>query len=81
MGSPILDIEKAELESLTYVKKLARTKCPAAIDKLVYLMENSEDEKIQMACANSILDRGLGKPPQDTNINATIQGKRLIIGD
>ncbi len=64
--SKLTDIEKAELESLTYVKKLARTKCPAAIDKLVSLLD-SEDERIQLAAANAILDRGLGKPPQDVN--------------
>ena len=80
--SAILDIEKKELESLTYVKKLARTKCPAAIDKLVALLA-SKDERIQLAAANSILDRGLGKPAQDVNVGGQENGipVRLLIKD
>jgi HEAT repeat protein len=77
--SAILDIEKAELESLTYVKKLARTKSPAAIDKLVQLLD-SEDERIALAAANSILDRGLGKPAQDVNVGGQTENPfRLVI--
>jgi HEAT repeat protein len=80
MSRAILDIEKLEIESLTYVKKLARTKSPAAIDTLVKLLD-SDDERIQLAAANSILDRGLGKPAQDVNIAGQQDGNplRLVI--
>lgn len=46
------------------VKEKALEHCLEALQKHVDLMRNSPDERIQQASANSILDRGLGKPAQ-----------------
>ena len=52
-------------------KDLARAKCPAAIERLVQLMD-SADEKVSLAACNSVLDRGIGKPLQA--VEHTAQG-------
>lgn len=45
------------------VSALAREHCKEAILKLVELMKG-EDKKLAKAAADSILDRGIGKPVQ-----------------
>lgn len=44
--------------------KLARKHCPEAVDKLVNLMQSSTNELVQQRAADSILDRGYGRPGQ-----------------
>ena len=46
------------------IKALAASKAESAINKLVKIMETSEDEKNVIAAANALLDRGIGKPAQ-----------------
>lgn len=46
------------------VKALAREYGAEAIDKLVALMRGAEDEKTQLNAAESLLDRGYGRPTQ-----------------
>ena len=46
------------------LKRLALEKCPEAFTKIVELM-GSSDEKIALAAAREVLDRGYGKPTQD----------------
>ena len=43
---------------------LAREKGPEAIQKLVDLMRNSPDDRVQYMAATHLLDRGFGKPKQ-----------------
>lgn len=50
---------KAEAE----VVALARQASPKAIERLVKLV-NSDDERVSIAAANSVLDRAFGKPTQ-----------------
>lgn len=44
-------------------RELALQYCPRAIQELVNLLD-SEDPRVRIVAANSILDRGLGKPAQ-----------------
>lgn len=44
-------------------RELALEYCPRAIQELVMLLD-SEDPRVRIVAANSILDRGLGKPAQ-----------------
>lgn len=44
-------------------RELALQYCPRAIQELVKLLD-SDDERVRTVAANSILDRGLGKPAQ-----------------
>lgn len=46
------------------VRALAQKHSIEAINTLVELMRTSEDEKTRMAAADSLLDRGIGKPTQ-----------------
>lgn len=46
-------------------KRLAREHSPAAVRKLVELMD-SEDEHVQLKAANAVLDRAFGRPVQET---------------
>lgn len=46
------------------VKKLARSYGADAIEKLRELMETGVDERTQKAAADSLLDRGYGRPVQ-----------------
>ncbi len=43
------------------VKALARSHCDSAIKIIAKLMK-SDDEKVRLAAAQAMLDRGLGKP-------------------
>lgn len=69
-GRPRGSIEAADLIAL------AREACPAAIKKAVALMD-SEDENIRIKAIHCILDRGLGRPHQTTDI--TTQGDKIAI--
>lgn len=52
-------------KELKGIQELARVHCPAAIRTLVRIMNNPKaPAAAQALCANSILDRGLGKPVQ-----------------
>lgn len=51
----------AELESLS---TLAKQHTAAALQTLVNIAANSESDAARVAAANSILDRGYGKPTQ-----------------
>ena len=49
---------------MSKVRELARAHTEAAITKLVQIMEKGESEQAQLGAANSLLDRGWGKPTQ-----------------
>jgi hypothetical protein len=46
------------------VRELARHHTVAAIEKLVAIMTTGQSEQAQLLAANSLLDRGWGKPTQ-----------------
>ena len=48
--------------------EMARECSVGAIRVLSHLMANSKDEKVRVKAANSILDRGLGRPHQSVAI-------------
>lgn len=45
------------------IKELARSACPAALKKLISLI-NSPDERVAMVAAKEVLDRGYGRVSQ-----------------
>ncbi len=53
------------------VTALAKKHSLEAINRLVALMKQDEDRKLAKAAADSILDRGLGKPAQYVAANGT----------
>lgn len=53
-------------KEIAAVRELAQVHCVAAINKLVELM-NGDDLKLAKAAADSILDRGIGKPIQSVD--------------
>ena len=54
------------------VKEAAEKNAKAAMDVLVKLL-SSEDEKVRIMAANAILDRGIGKPKQAVDVDATVK--------
>jgi hypothetical protein len=46
------------------VRDLAQQHAPEAIRVLVALMKGSEDERVRVAAASTVLDRALGRPEQ-----------------
>lgn len=50
------------------VRALAQQHCPEAIRTLHELMTTSGDERTRLAAADSILDRGIGKPSQSVEM-------------
>lgn len=59
-GRPKGAVNKATAD----IKAIAQEHGPAAIAKLVHLMENAQSEQTQRAAAADLLDRGYGKPAQ-----------------
>jgi len=51
------------------VAVLARQHGPAAIEKLAELMHNSKDERVQVAAAKILLDRGYGAVKQIEDVS------------
>jgi hypothetical protein len=50
--------------------ELARTHTPEAIETLAQIMANADaSDSARVSAANSLLDRGWGKPPQTVNQN------------
>lgn len=47
--------------STAEIKEYARSFADAAIDTLVYLMNNAKEDKTKAFCADKLLDRGIGK--------------------
>lgn len=59
------------------VRALAQEHSKEAIMLLVDLMRNSPDEKTRKAAADSLLDRGIGKPTQTISGGEDDNGKAL----
>jgi hypothetical protein len=51
----------------------ARHAAPAAIRRLVHLVDHGETDAVKLSAANSLLDRALGKPVQGIDINAQVR--------
>jgi hypothetical protein len=70
------------------IRTVARQYSAEAIAKLVHLMRNSRSEKIQIAAADLLLDRGYGRPVQsiagplvNVNVLSADQSARLTPGE
>jgi hypothetical protein len=60
-------LERTRVHSRMIIRsadRLAQDHTEAAIEKLAALMHNAENERDQISAANSLLDRGHGKPAQ-----------------
>jgi hypothetical protein len=60
------------------VRALARQHCPEAIDTLVRLMRESDDERVRLSAAESLLDRGVGKPAQAVEVSGP-DGEPILV--
>ncbi len=67
------------------VKQAAQQFTDDALNTLAKIMREGESEAARVAAANSILDRGHGKPRQaidvDANVKATIEEIRRTVHD
>jgi hypothetical protein len=55
-------------------RELAKKHCPEAIMTLVNLMRHGRQEVARANAANSLLDRGIGKPAQQTILTGANDG-------
>jgi hypothetical protein len=46
------------------IKKAFEAACPEAVEILLDLMRNSDDDNVRMKAANMVIERHLGKPVQ-----------------
>ncbi len=58
-------------KSTAQIKALAQNKGPAALKKLETLLD-SPDERVALAAANSLLDRGYGRPAQALELSGEV---------
>ena len=61
------------------VRELARQKCPRAIERLAEIVDDPEAPySSQVAAANSLLDRGHGRPELQHKVSGTINFAHLL---
>ena len=53
-------------KSTDEIKALAQQHGPKALERLIWLAENADNQAIQVSACKEILDRGYGKPIQQT---------------
>lgn len=61
------------------VKAAAQAYTQDALDALVHIMKAGESEAARVAAANSILDRGYGKPKQETTLTGPNDGPIMLV--
>lgn len=55
------------------IRDLAQAVGPEALARLIELMRQDEDKKLAKAAADSLLDRGFGKPSQSVDVVAQVE--------
>lgn len=69
--------QRATIEQGATLAELARAHTGTALDVLVQVAQASESDAARVSAANAILDRGYGKPIQQTELTGK-DGKDLI---
>lgn len=59
-------------KEIVAIKRLAREHCEEAIRALLTMARESDSEKIRLEAWEAILDRGLGKPKQELEVDGNI---------
>ncbi len=66
-------------KSTDEIKQLAQQHGPKALERLIWLAEHADNQAIQVSACKEILDRGYGKPIQQTqSLNPEGQVKEEI---
>lgn len=60
------------------IKELASEYGQEAVEKLVYIMRNSETDTAQISAAKELLDRGFGRPAQAVELAGKDGGELTI---
>lgn len=55
------------------LRELAREHTATALNTLIELMQNDPNGKVRLEAANSVLDRGYGKPSQSVCVDADVR--------
>ena len=64
-----LNSDRARAAAAMHVIALAQEHAQEAITTLVTLIRTSESDVVRKVCADSLLDRGFGKPAQQIDVN------------
>lgn len=70
-GRPRVTQEELDL------RMAARLKAPEALQTILELMENSQNDKVRLSAAETILDRGYGKATQTVEMNVRRSANEL----
>lgn len=76
-GRPKGAVNKATAD----VREAARAFTTDALETLAQIMKAGESEAARVAAANSILDRGHGKPKQSLDVDATVRRPEDALDD
>lgn len=68
-GRPARTPNKATSDHKSCLSKLARQHTSEAIETLVEIMRNGQADNTRLSAANSLLDRGYGRPDKAPQIN------------
>lgn len=67
-------------KAVAQLQELAREHTPAALAKIVSLMDDPKTSRVtQLACARELLDRAYGTPMQSTEISATVNDDNAAV--
>lgn len=65
-GRPKGSLSRATKQAKTTLAELAKVYAPEALETLAHVMRSGETDAARVTAANSLLDRGYGKPVQAT---------------
>ena len=72
--------DKATGEQRASLEELARTHTELALGVLVKVAQEGESESARVGAANSILDRGYGRPRQAMDVTADVKVEKIDAG-
>ena len=78
-GRPVGSLNKATSQLKLTITELAQANCHAAIKALIDVAQNGKSEAARVSAANSILDRGFGRPIQSTQMNLDSEALPTVI--
>jgi len=64
---------ETDAEALAKAKRGMRNLAPDAVDTIAHLARFSDDEKIRLAAAKTVVEYSLGKPTQQIDMDVTHQ--------
>jgi hypothetical protein len=78
-GRPTGSRNKATAELKLSLTEIAQVHCPDAVEVLIEVATRGTSESARVSAANSILDRGFGKPTQRSDVSLNSESLPTLI--